>query len=128
MASYAIKGRAPSVAAKLAEIAPEFVCISVMTRAELRYGVKRLPASHRLHVVVGRFLQIVRILPWDSACADVYADIRHQLTSAGRPIGQMDMMIAAHAIAADAVLVTNNVRHFAAIAAPLVLANWMSLD
>jgi len=46
------------------------------------------------------------------------------LTSAGRPIGELDMMIAAHALAIGAVLVTNNTRHFKRIAAPLALVNW----
>ncbi len=89
-----------------------------------RYGLKRLPAKHRLHVVVRQFLRILRALPWDAEAADHYADIRHQLAATGQPIGELDMMIAAHALAADAVLVTNNTRHFERIAAPLALANW----
>ena len=49
---------------------------------------------------------------------------RHQLASIGQPIGEMDMMIAAHALSLGAVLVTNNMRHFGRIAAPLALVNW----
>ncbi len=124
MASYVIKRRSPSVAARLAELSPSSVCISVVTRAELLYGLKRLAPAHRLHLVVRRFLRIVRALPWDADAADHYADIRHQVVSTGQPIGELDMMIAAHALAAEAVLVTNNSRHFARIAAPLTLANW----
>ena len=95
-----------------------------MTRAELQYGLKRLPPDHRLHLAVRQFLKIVRILPWDTDAADWYAEIRHQLVSDGRPIGEMDMMIAAHALSASAVLVTNNGRHFERINAPLLLENW----
>lgn len=123
--SYVIRGRMPAVAAKLAALPPTDVCISVMTRAELRYGLNRLPPTHRLHVVARQFLGIVRVLPWDAEAADIYADIRHQLTSSGTPIGELDMMIAAHAVAVGAVLVTNNERHFRAIAAPLMLVNWV---
>ena len=64
------------------------------------------------------------MLAWDADAADWYAEIRHQLTTAGQPIGEMDMMIAAHALAIGAVLVTNNTRHFRRVAAPLALANW----
>ena len=123
-ASYIIKGRSPAIGAKLRAISPAMVCISVMTRAELLYGLKRLPPEHRLHIAVRQFLKIVRVLPWDSEAADWYADIRHQLISSGKPIGEIDMMIAAHSLAVGAVLVTNNQEHFKRIRAPLTLANW----
>ncbi len=123
-ASYLIKGRSPAVGAKLRTISPAMVCISVMTRAELLYGLKRLPPEHRLHLAVRQFLKIVRVLPWDSEAAGWYADIRHQLVSSGKPIGEIDMMIAAHSLAAGAVLVTNNQKHFKRIRAPLTLVNW----
>ena len=123
-ASYIIKGKSATIQTKLATQQPSAVCVSVMTRAELQYGLKRLPANSQLHLIVGRFLKIVRILPWDSDAADWYAEIRHQLTSSGQTIGDLDMMIAAHALSAGAVLVTNNTKHFARIAAPLALENW----
>jgi len=123
-ASFIIKGRSPGVEAKLAAISPDRVCVSAVTRAELMYGLKRLPPSHRLQVGVRQFLKMVRVLAWDADAADWYADIRHQLTTTGQPIGEMDMMIAAHALSIGAVLVTNNTRHFARVAAPLALANW----
>jgi tRNA(fMet)-specific endonuclease VapC len=125
-ASYLIKGKSPAIEAKLASLIPAMVCISVMTRAELLYGLKRLPADHRLHLAVRQFLKIVRIVPWDSEAADWYAEIRHQLVSSGQPIGELDMMIAAHALSAGAVLVTNNSRHYERIEAPLILENWAS--
>jgi tRNA(fMet)-specific endonuclease VapC len=123
-ASYLIKAKSPAIEAKLAALVPAMVCISVMTRAELLYGLKRLPPDHRLHLAVRQFLKIVRTLPWEADAADWYAEIRHQLVSTGQPIGEMDMMIAAHALSAGAVLVTNNSRHYARIEAPLILENW----
>lgn len=123
-ASYLIKGKPPTIKARLEALVPAMVCISVMTRAELQYGLKRLPAEHRLHLAVRQFLKIVRVLPWDAEAADWYADIRHQLVSTGQPIGELDMMIAAHSLSAGAVLVTNNSRHYERIEAPLILENW----
>jgi tRNA(fMet)-specific endonuclease VapC len=123
-ASYVIKGRAPQVEAKLSAIEPSMVCISAMTRAELLYGLKRLAPGHRLHAGVRQFLRIVRTLPWDADAADFYAEIRHRLATAGQLIGEMDMMIAAHALATAAVLVTNNTHHYERIPAPLILENW----
>jgi tRNA(fMet)-specific endonuclease VapC len=125
-ASFIIKGHPRAVSENLAALPPDRVCISAVTRAELMYGLKRLDPTHRLHVVVRQFFRIVRALVWGADAADWYADIRHQLTTTGRPIGELDMMIAAHALAAGAVLVTNNTRHFARLAPPLVLANWLN--
>jgi tRNA(fMet)-specific endonuclease VapC len=124
IASFIIKARSPEVEAKLAAIPPDRVCVSAVTRAVLMYGLKRLPPTHRLHIAVRQFFRIVRVLAWDADAADWYAEIRHQLTTTGQPIGEMDMMIAAHALATGAVLVTNNTRHFGRVAAPLALANW----
>ena len=124
IASYIIKGRSPAIMAKLHSLAPAMVCVSVITRAELLYGLKRLPPEHRLQLAVRQFLKIVRVLSWDSQAADWYADICHQLLGSGQPIGELDMMIAAHSLSARAVLVTNNQRHFERIQAPLTLLNW----
>jgi tRNA(fMet)-specific endonuclease VapC len=124
IASYIIKGRYPGIEARLSAIEPSMVCISAMTRAELLYGLKRLPPGHRLHIGVRQFLKIVRVLPWDAEAADFYADIRHRLVTTGQTIGELDMMIAAHSLAVAAVLVTHNTRHYERIPAPLILQDW----
>ena len=124
-ASYLIKGKSTTIEAKLAALVPSMVCISVMTRAELQYGLKRLPADHRLHLAVRQFFKIIRILPWDADAADWYAEIRQQLVSTGQPIGELDMMIAAHSLSAGAVLVSKNLQHYQRIEAPLILENWV---
>ncbi|HLJ77498.1 MAG TPA: type II toxin-antitoxin system VapC family toxin [Acidobacteriaceae bacterium] len=122
--SYLIRGRSQRIEDRLATVAPNELCISVVTRAELLYGLRRLPASHRLHRSVQRFLRMVRSLPWDDDAAQFYAQIRYQLVAAGKPIGELDMMIAAHALALGATLVTNNTRHYQRIAQPLDIENW----
>lgn len=124
IASYLIKGSSSSVEEKVVNMMPSEICISVMTRAELQYGLKRLPVEHRLHLAVHQFLKLVQTLPWDAESADWYVTIRHQLISSGKPIGEIDMMIAAHSLSAGAVLVTNNTRHYGQIQAPLILENW----
>lgn len=126
--SYIIKGQSPKVAEKLAAVAPMDICVSVVTLAELLYGLKRLPPEHRLHLGVRQFLHIVRVLAWDSDAADYYADIRHKLVTTGQPIGELDMMIAAHSLSAGAVLVTNNMRHYERIDGLLALVNWAAPD
>ena len=118
MASYVIKKRSPALEAKLSALVPSTVCVSVITQAELLYGLKRLPSEHRLNVAVSKFLKIVKVLPWDSAAAGYYAEIRHQLVTSGQPIGELDMMIAAHSLATTAVLITNNIRHYSRIRLP----------
>jgi len=124
IASYVIKGRTPNVIQRIRQIPPSSIAISVITRAELMYGLKLLPSHHDLHGSVRQFMKIVRTLPWNAEAADIYADIRHHLTSSGKPIGDLDMMIAAHSLAAGAVLVTNNTRHYTRIHLPLMLENW----
>jgi tRNA(fMet)-specific endonuclease VapC len=61
---------------------------------------------------------------WGDEAAEVHADIRHRMLSVGRTFGEMDMMIAAHAIAPGAVLVTNNTKHLERLAPALTIENW----
>ena len=124
IASYAIKSKSPQVDRKLAVVPSSQVVISAISRAELLYGLKKLPPSHPLHTTVNEFLRMIRVLPWESESGEWYAEIRFQLVSSGQSIGQVDMMIAAHALALGATLVTNNTRHYGRIQAPLLLENW----
>ena len=126
IASYLIKGRYPSVDARFAEADASRMCISAVTQAELLYGLKALNPAHRLHLTVRLFLQDINILPWGAEAAHVHADIRYQLVSGVNAIGEMDMMIAAHAMSLGAVLVTNNVRHYSRLSPALTIENWVS--
>lgn len=105
-----IKGN-PMVDDRLSELTPDEWCISVVTRAELRYGIE-LSASTRLQRLVDDFLMLAPTLAWDSAAADAYGRLRAWLRKAGTPIGPLDEMIAAHAMSAGLELVTNNTKHF----------------
>lgn len=84
------------------------VGISVVTEAELRFGVARRPEASSLKTVVEEFLLRVEALPWDSEAAQYYASIRAELEKDGEPMGNLDLMIAAQAVAAKLVLVTHD--------------------
>ena len=106
--SYIIKGNIPRVRERLLKLPMAQVGVSVITEAELRFGVVRRPEAVRLKVAVEEFLLRVAILPWDSEAAQRYAQIRAVLESGGEPMGNLDMMIAAQALAAGVVLVTSD--------------------
>ena len=72
---------------------------------------------------VKRFLPLVRVLDWNEAAARCYANIKDYLKKNGSPFGNMDMLIAAAALAVNAPLVTNNKKHFG-LMPDLVLADW----
>jgi tRNA(fMet)-specific endonuclease VapC len=107
-ASYVIKGNIPSVRDHLVKVPIAEVGISVITEAELRFGVARLPQALSLKTAVEEFLLRLEVLPWDSAAAKHYAELRADLGKKGQPMGNMDMMIAAQALAAEAALVTHD--------------------
>ncbi len=107
-ASYIIKGNIPRVRERLLKVPMAEVAISAVTEAELRFGVVRRPEAARLRIAVDEFLLRVESLPWDSEAAQQYASVRAALERAGEPLGNLDTMIAAHALAAQAVLVTSD--------------------
>ena len=108
IASFVIKGNRPALDRRLARIPVGNVFISAVTEAELRYGVARIAPAPRLEMLVKEFLLTVTILPWDSAAALAYAELRTNLERAGQPMSNLDLMIAAHALAGGAILVTND--------------------
>src|ERR1700680_3548157 len=108
MASYVIKGNLPRVRERLLKVPMAEVGISVVTEAELRFGVAQKPEAVRLKAAVEEFLLRVEVLPWESDAAQHYANVRAALERAGEPMGNLDMMIAAQALAAHAVLVTHD--------------------
>jgi tRNA(fMet)-specific endonuclease VapC len=107
-ASYVIKGNFPRVRERLLKIPMADVGISVVTEAELRFGVARRPEATTLKRVVEEFLLRVELLPWNSDAAQHYARIRAALEKDGEPMGNLDLMIAAQSVAMGAVLVTHD--------------------
>lgn len=97
---------------RLQRLQPDEWCISAVTNAEMRYGVAIKPKAVQLERYVDAFLTVARTEPWDAACAEFHATVRAQLRIKGHVLGDFDEMIAAHALALGAVLVTDNMRHF----------------
>lgn len=122
IASYAIKGNFPAVRKQLLIVPMAQVCISAVTEAELLYGVAQKPNAKDLKTIINEFLLRVDILPWDSEAARQYALLRSQLERIGKPLGNLDMLIAAHALATKAILVTSD-KAFKHIA-QLNIVNW----
>lgn len=106
--SHIIKGTLPAVRERLVEVPIGQICISAVTQGELMFGIAKRPEAKRLHAAVHEFLARVDVLPWDSITAECYGKLRADLESQGKPLGNLDMMIAAHAVATHAVLVTND--------------------
>ena len=113
-ASYVIKGNVPAVRRRLVGIPMVRVFISMVTEGELRFGVARRAGAAKLARVIEEFLVRVTIQPWDPDAARQYGQLRADLERIGQPMGNLDMMIGAHAVAADLVLVSHD-RAFARI-------------
>ena len=113
ISSYVIRRRPPAIAERF-ERYGEQLCVSVMTAAELRFGVVKAGRAE-LAGLVEAYLARVTILDWPESATFHYARIRSKLESLGTPIGNMDLLIACHAVAEQATLVTNNLRHFSAV-------------
>jgi tRNA(fMet)-specific endonuclease VapC len=123
--SYLLSGRSAALESQVRTASPDTLCISVVTRAELVYGIERKPEAKRLARIVHALLSTIRVLPWEAGAADWYGRIQAQLDAKGTPIGMADTMIAAHAIDAGAVLVTNNAKHYDRIKArQFKYVNW----
>lgn len=119
--SFALRGEG-RVGAQILEHRPSELCVSAITVAELYFGVERR-RSARLRTLVETFVANVGVLPFDDACARHFALLAAKLATRGTPIGDFDVLIAAHALAAGATLITNNTRHFTRVDG-LAVENW----
>lgn len=108
VASCIIKGNSPAVDRRLVKVAISDLAISAVTEGELRFGAARLPHAARLHSLIEDFFLHVVIVPWDSDAAQEYGQLRAALEREGQPMGNLDLMIAAHALALHATLVTSD--------------------
>lgn len=122
--SYILKERPISPLEKFSTIRTSWMTVSIITVAELLYGVTRSPNKKIDIIVIDKFLSRLKVLNWDREAASEYAKLRVLLEKNGKPSGNMDMMIAAHALSVNATLVSNNLRHFADIP-KLKTENWV---
>jgi tRNA(fMet)-specific endonuclease VapC len=122
--SYIINGKSPASRARLINLQPgEVACISVITEAEIQYGLAKNPNATVLRSALEGFFAKIQILPWGREEAQTYGGLRAKQEKAGKPLGNLDMLIAAHAISVRAILVTND-RAFSHLSGLTATAKW----
>ncbi|HZP23206.1 MAG TPA: type II toxin-antitoxin system VapC family toxin [Terriglobales bacterium] len=121
--SYVMKRSNAALLKRLRKTPVSDICISIVTKSELLYGVEVSPRRQQDAAALTAFLRYVEVLDFpDSATLD-YAKIRAHLKGAGTMIGANDLFIAAHARSLGLTLITNNTREFARVP-NLRIANW----
>jgi tRNA(fMet)-specific endonuclease VapC len=115
------QGRA---AKRIAKVGEDNICTSIIVAAELRYGCAK-SGSKRLLKAVQDLLSEIDVLPFDVPADADYGGIRSELEAAGKPIGSNDLLIAAHAYATGATVVTANTDEFKRIRG-LNVENWLA--
>jgi tRNA(fMet)-specific endonuclease VapC len=115
------KGKA---AKRIARAGEDNICTSIIVAAELRYGCAKR-GSERLRKAVEDLLSEIEVLPFESPADVVYGAIRSELERTGKPIGANDFLIAAHASAVNATIVTANVDEFKRVTG-LKVENWLT--
>lgn len=119
--SYALRGEG-NVGDRIRAHRPSELCVSAITLAELRFGADR-KRSKRLHALIDAFIQDVEVAAFDDAAAVAFGRLGNILAERGTPIGDFDVLIAAHAVTLGCVLVSNNIKHFSKVPG-LRVENW----
>lgn len=113
-----------NAAKRIAKAGEDSICTSIIVAAELRYGCAK-SGSERLLKAVEDLLAEIDVLPFDVPADGEYGGIRAELEAAGKPIGANDLLIAAHATATGATIVTANTSEFKRIRG-LKVENWLA--
>jgi tRNA(fMet)-specific endonuclease VapC len=121
--SYALGGQG-GVAARLVRHTPSELAVSAISVAELRFGANR-KGSKRLHALIDGFISPLEVAAFDAEAATIFGRLGSLLAERGTPIGDFDVLIAAHAVALKRVLVTNDVRHFSRVPG-LTIETWVA--
>ena len=123
IASHVIKGDQPEIIKRLVSLPMEDIVISSVTEGELLYGLAKRSYPKALSERVQQFLLRVDVLPWDHDVTRTYGDLRAACEAKGVTLAPLDMMIAAHAVATDATLVTRD-KTFARVPESLRIDDW----
>ena len=123
--AYAKNNRPEVVYERMSRFDPEDLCVSVITLAELEYGVFNSSNPERNQLALTLFLANIEVVPFNDDAAVEYGRIRAELKRKGTPIGANDLMIAAHAKSLGVTLVTSNTREFERVEG-LMLEDWAS--
>lgn len=122
---YSLNRRPPEVLERLREVGPSAVGISVISVVELRHGAEKSQDPERAHGKLDLFFRPMSILVFDEDAAETAGRVRADLDRRGIPIGDLDSLIAAHALANNLVLVSNNLREFERVP-DLRTENWVA--
>ena len=109
---YALKNRPPGVLQKLQAVGRQAAALGVITVLELLQGAEKSQQSASNHSRLDLFLDAMKILPFDEEAAWLGARLRAHLEREGTPLGEFDSLNAAHALARELILVTNNLHEF----------------
>ncbi len=122
---FLMRGESPALAARVQSVPLQQQVMSAVTFAELTYGVQASAAAKRKQnqSVLDSLVLHLAVLDWPQDAAKHYAEIRTDLKKRGAQLGAADLMIAAHARAMGAIVVTNNVKDFARVKG-LEVENW----
>ncbi|MFZ0289685.1 MAG: type II toxin-antitoxin system VapC family toxin [Candidatus Sulfotelmatobacter sp.] len=121
--SYIMKRSNDAVLKRLQQVPVGDVCISVITKSELLFGVELSPRRQQNEVALNAFLRYVEVLDFPDEASLHYAKIRADLKTLGTMIGANDLFIAAHVRSLGLMLVTNNTREFGRVR-DLAIENW----
>lgn len=122
--SHLLRHPRGAAGARIALIGDTGVCTSIIVAAELRYGAAK-KGSTRLAAEIDALLSRISVRPVEAPTDALYGKLRAYLESAGRVIGGNDLLIAAHAIALNCTLVTDNDREFSRVP-DLAVENWLA--
>lgn len=121
---YIVSGRSPSAREMLKQtLQHTAVVISTITEAEILFGLELKPEAARLRASVEALFQAVDVRSWDSAAAQAYSRLRSRLKTAGKSLAEMDLLIASHALATGAVLVSHD-KAFQHLTPFLTVVDW----
>ena len=112
---YLMNRTRPKLAERIVLHNPEDIGISAISASELAYGVEKSKQREKASTALAQMLAVIQVLPFDQSAVAAYGRIRAQLESQGNSIGPLDTLIAAHAQALRATVVTNNTREFSRV-------------
>ncbi len=121
---YIAKQKPVSVLDRFSRLRPGQVGMSVITSGELAFGAAKSNFPEAARNNLAKLHEFIPALPMDAAVAETYGEIRAALQAAGKPIGNNDLWIAAHALQLGVILVSNNTREFSRIP-QLKLEDWV---
>jgi tRNA(fMet)-specific endonuclease VapC len=120
---YIMNKKPDDVIQKFKQIKIGEIGVSTITISELQYGISKSRKRKKNEIRLNEFITPLEILPYDESAAKAYGDLRYELEKAGKPIGPLDLLIAAHAVSRNLIVVTNNDKEFKRIK-KLKVENW----